>query len=113
VLLAEVVGEATYLTAFRRSGSTMHYGCTCPYFAEGLAGCKHQWALVREATESALVRSAAECSRFEPSVTSVFGVPLAAAAADGGEAPEESLTAMLARSVLLYAGRRAAAGRTR
>ena len=62
VLLAAVSGADRYLSAFRRTKRGIYYGCTCPFFAEGLAGCKHLWALVRAADPSELVRHAEECT---------------------------------------------------
>src|SRR6476661_6662091 len=58
VLVAEIEGTSRYRTAFRRFDHTMYYGCTCPFFTEGLIGCKHLWALVRRAGTGVLVRRA-------------------------------------------------------
>jgi hypothetical protein len=106
VLLGEVSGAGKYLTAFRRSTRTIYYGCTCPFFTEGLVGCKHLWALVRTAGQSAFVRCAGDCDEFKPSADTVFREP-EEPTVEGEMTSEnqESLGAQLARSLLIH-GRR-------
>jgi len=66
-LTARVSGTHLYRAAFERSGDTLKYGCSCPYFTDENEGCKHLWALVLHATKSKLVERAATAKRFTPS----------------------------------------------
>jgi len=64
VLAAEVTGSGDrYLTVFRRTGSEVHFSCTCPHFEREARGCKHLWATAMEGAGSALVRNSVPQSR--------------------------------------------------
>jgi uncharacterized Zn finger protein len=105
VLLATVSGTDRYLSAFRRTKRGIYYGCTCPFFTEGLVGCKHLWALVRVADQSELVRQASECGEFMPTADIAYGAPdERTEASTANSEGQESLAAQLARSLLIRAG---------
>jgi hypothetical protein len=77
MLFADVTGSDAYATLYQRIGSTVYYGCTCPYFVDGLEGCKHLWAVALEGAQGPLVRGLNEKSYFEPSVEVLFTDPTA------------------------------------
>ena len=55
LLAAEVQGRQRY-TAFARVGESIRYGCSCPYFVDGMKACKHLFALALEQSRSAFVK---------------------------------------------------------
>lgn len=65
-LAARVRGTEEYRAAFVRSGEALRYACSCPFFSDGEQACKHLWALVLCAPESALVVNAASARRWGP-----------------------------------------------
>jgi SWIM zinc finger len=45
LLVAFVKGRTRYRTVFARSGTAVHYACSCPYFEGSMEACKHLYAL--------------------------------------------------------------------
>jgi hypothetical protein len=84
---AVVWGAAEYRVKLEHTDDRILYGCTCPYFRNGGAACKHLWALVLEANVP-VVRAAATCSHFEPLTTAPFRIvnPLSPVDANAGSA---------------------------
>ncbi|MDQ2642858.1 MAG: DEAD/DEAH box helicase [Myxococcota bacterium] len=68
LLTARVRGTHLYRAAFARSGDTLSFGCSCPYFLAANDACKHLWAVVVHATASQLVERAATAKRFTPTL---------------------------------------------
>src|SRR6185312_9201863 len=65
LLFANVAGTERYAAMYQRIDDTLLYSCTCPFFMDGQAACKHLWALALEAGQGELIAGAASCEHFE------------------------------------------------
>lgn len=65
-LAARVQAERVFFSEFRGDGSTLRYGCSCPFFQERREGCAHLFALALSARDNPLIEGAAGVVHFEP-----------------------------------------------
>ncbi|HEV8244463.1 MAG TPA: hypothetical protein VGP93_01715, partial [Polyangiaceae bacterium] len=90
-LAARVQGTETYVCAFQKRGDKLHYGCSCPFFADRNQGCKHLWALALQARESPVIQNAAGFKQFLPDAKLPFSYDDAGLRLEGGDSTADQL----------------------
>ncbi len=83
-LSATVVGSEPYMVLLKWSGKELSVLCSCPYFVDEGATCKHIWAAILAADEQEYLTAAAT----DNAVSLDSDTPFALFAGEGPEAPE-------------------------